>query len=241
MALGASWGLPRPLAEPWFGGALGRGVWASGALAWRGAWVGPRPLPGQGPCQAKSPGGQAGQGPCRAKGLAGSRALPGQGGPRAYLAQGPLPPEPCGAQSAWALVGPWCGRALGPAQKLLVRGPLAWQPLKGPKRPGPFIPLAWGPWPVGGSAWAGPQNRKGPKALGQGPWPGGPLARGGGGHLVRARPEREPQNPSTNPKNHEIEQPACLDPSPASWSRNPATRDQGAPGKGARQTLNPKP
>ena len=35
---------------------------------------------------------------------------------------------------------------------------------------------------------------------------------------------------------------ACLDPSPASWSRNAATRDQGAPGGGgARQTLNPKP
>ena len=37
---------------------------------------------------------------------------------------------------------------------------------------------------------------------------------------------------------HEIEQPACLDTSPASWSRNPATRGQG--GWGGRQTLNPK-
>ena len=44
------------------------------------------------------------------------------------------------------------------------------------------------------------------------------------------------------PPNHEIEQPVCLDPSPASWSRNPATRGQGAGGGGGgRQTLNPKP
>ena len=61
-AFEAFWWLLAPLA--WFGGALGRGVWASGALgrvlAWRGASVG---LPGQG------------QRPCRAKTLAGPRAF----------------------------------------------------------------------------------------------------------------------------------------------------------------------
>ena len=89
----------------------------------------------------------------------------------------------------------------------------------GPGGPGPG-----GPWP------GGPLARG---ALGRGAWPGGPLARGalGPGALGLGGPWW----------GVEIRNQACLDPSPASWSRNPATRDQGAPGGGARQTLNPKP
>ena len=72
-----------------------------------------------------------------------------------------------------------------------------------------------GPGSAGGGgaalAWA-----LGPKGAAGGPGPGG-------GALGWGR---------AGPQNHEIEQPACLDPSPASWSRNPATRDQGARGGG---------
>ena len=77
--------------------------------------------------------------------------------------------------------------------------------------------LGWGalgprdPW-VGGPRLGGALARG---ALGPGgPWPGGPLAQG----CLSVE----------GPQNHEIEQPA----SPASWSRNAATRDQGAPGGG---------
>ena len=70
-----------------------------------------------------------------------------------------------------------------------------------------------------GSAW-------GARGSGRGGLAWGPLAWGalGAGRPTKIR-----------------ERPACLDPSPASWSRNPATRGQGAPGGGAPQTLNPKP
>ena len=149
--------------------------------------------------------------------------------------------------SPWlALGGPWLG-GLGP-------GPLAWG------GPWPGGPWPGGPWPGGGLGRPlarGPLARGalGPGRLGRGalgrgwgalglgplqsPWVGGggPL---GWGALGPGGPFAGGQK-SESPQNHEIEQPACLDPSPASWSRNPAARGQGAPGGGARQTLNPKP
>ena len=109
-----------------------------------------------------------------------------------------------------------------------------------PKR---FGALAWGglgpgPWPgLGpGGPWPGGPLARG--ALGPGgPWPGGPLARGAlgpGGPLGR-RPENPVKKPQITKLSNE---PAST---LASWSRNPATRDQGALGGGGRQTLNPKP
>ena len=105
--------------------------------------------------------------------------------------------------------GLWPGRGLG--HKTLGR----------PGRPLARGPLAWAPCPGGplGRGALGPAR----------PWPGGPLARLG----------PEEGKPRKSPQNHEIAQPACLDPSPASWSRNPATGDQGAPGGGG--PANPEP
>ena len=173
-----SWRLPRPLAEPWFGGAL---VWASvGPLA------PPRPLAGQKPCQAKSlagpralPEGPSGPRPCRqarvcrAKGLAGPRALPGQGpcrakglaGPRALPGQGP-----CRAKGA--------GKGLAGPRALPGQGPCRAKGLgKGPPRRGLAGPRAPGPKSLHGQGLAG-------KALArQGPPPGThgppPMARQG--------------------------------------------------------------
>ena len=118
-------------------------------------------------------------------------------------------------------------------------------------------PLAWGalglgalgeggPWP--GRPWPGGALARRALALGVGrPWSllvGGPLGpwslapRGPGGRALGAF-GGEPLIPACLEKITK----ACLDPSPASWSRNPATRGQGAPGKGGGgpQTLNPKP
>ena len=118
---------------------------------------------------------------------------------------------------------------------LLARGPLAGGlPLAlnpGPSRPDPGIPRfglkkalvgpprrglarralgSGGQLAVGSGAFGG----LGP-GFGWGPWLGGPLA------LV-ALWARMTQN-------HKIEQPACLDPWPASWSRNPANPEPRLP------------
>ena len=72
-------------------------------------------------------------------------------------------------------------------------------------------------------------------ALGPGgPWPGGALGPGGpwpGGPLD--------QNPVKKPQNAKLSNQPAWTPPPASWSRNPATRDQGAPGGGG--PTNPEP
>ena len=133
----------------------------------------------------------------------------------------PLKPLVQNPEHIWRLGpgGPWPG---GP----LARGPWALQPgrVLGPGALGPK-----GPWPRGaglGGPWPG-------EPLARGPWPGGARGALGPGPLARAwKSVKKSQN-------HEIEQPACLDPSPASWSRNPATRDQGAPGGGG--PTNPEP
>ena len=124
-----------------------------------------------------------------------------------------------------SLGGPWLRGALGRKREPFWRGRLGPEgPLAPGLGPGPLEagePL--GPSP--GSPWLG-----GPLALGAlaRPWPGGPLA---GGPWLGPKIE--------SPQNHEIEQPACLDPSPASWSRNPAARGQGAPG--GEGPANPEP
>ena len=142
---------------------------------------------------------------------------------------------------SWRLLESWPrgGAWVGPRPLALGGGgpcPSTRDPISGPWKTLGLGPWAKGPWP--GKPLAGPCLAP---ALGPGgPWPRGrPLARGALGPGV---PWPEGQGTLGGlPQDHEIQQPACLDPSPASWSRNPATRDRGAPGGGARQTLNPKP
>ena len=158
----------------------------------------------------------------------GGRAL----GPRPWLggalaAAGSLASGPL----AWAVLGPegrGCGALGGPlARQPLAGGGLVWGPSEG-SWSGRSLAETRPCWAGGGElGWRGSSGEPlaggalGPGALGPGgPWPGGALGPGEGG----------PENPVKAPQNQEIEQPACLDPSPASWSRNPATRDQGAPG-----------
>ena len=115
-------------------------------------------------------------------------------------------------------------------------GPLA----PGPSlNPGPSRPcwsalkgLAQGPLVGGallgsGGSWSGGSKPLGGGVLAPRSWPG-PLAWGGSGHPWLGGPLL------LAPRN---EQPACLNPWPASCSRNPATTSQGPPGRGARQTL----
>ena len=142
---------------------------------------------------------------------------------------------------------PWLGGTLGPGAPRPSGGPWPRQPLGRGGRGGALGPA--GPWPANPCLARGALKPLARGALGRGalgpagpwpggPWPGGPLARGAlgpggpwpGGPLGR---------PKIRPQNHEIEQPACLDPSPASWSRNPAARGQGAPGGGG--PANPEP
>ena len=143
------------------------------------------------------------------------------------LVGGALAPRPGGLGRG----GPWLGPgarpgALGPGRPWPGPGGPPWPRWPGgplARGAGALGPWRLGPWSLGsagGGPWPGGRGALGPG----GPWPGGPLARGALGP--------GPWKSVKSPQNHEIEQPACLDPSPASWSRNPATRDQGAPGGG---------
>ena len=162
VALGASWGLPRPLAEPWLG-ALGPGAYCWGSLTQGlgrslglgGPWPGP---------------------------LADTDLLAGK-----PLARQALGRHPWRLRGALGPGGPWPVSWGGPWPGTLGPGVLARLARRGPWPGGPLARGALGP----GGPWIGPMGRGalgalGPGALGPGgpalgpggPWPGGPLARG---------------------------------------------------------------
>ena len=226
---GAPLALPAGLSRngpgsPWPRGALGPGGLARKPLA-RGALGPGGPWPGAEPWPEKP----LARGPLNPGPLA--RGALGPGGP---WKMAPSRAEACmhdadarGLTAAWP-GGPWPG---GP----WPGGPFPWP--GGPLARGG--PLAGASWPGGpGSLARGPLARAlgpgglGPGALGPGgPWPGGPLARealGPGGPWPGRGRKIHPKPKITKLSN----QPAWT-PSPASWSRNPATRGQGAPGGGA--------
>ena len=199
---------------PLFGGPLGRGLWPGRPLAWDPlAW------------------GALGYG-------SGGRHWNGEPLARNPLVWGALGRGPLarGEKPSWGALPPialssdskpLARRLLGPAG-----GPWPWEALGAGWPWGPLVRGGWsGPWP-GAPGPGGPLARG---ALGPGgPWPGGPLARG-------PWPAGKVRKVRKNPKITKLSNQPAWTPSPASWSRNPATRGQGARGRGCRQTLNPKP
>ena len=96
--------------------------------------------------------------------------------------------------------------------------------------------LARGRWPWLGGVLAQRPLGSAPCSLGPGPL--GPGALVGPGALAGVV-AGAPWFSRKKTQNHEIQQPAYLDPSPASSSRNPAIRGQRAPGRGG--PANPEP
>ena len=176
----------------------------------------------------------------------------GLGGPwlwkwGASLEWGTLGSEPLGVGGPWP-GGPWLGaKSLlgGPCLQLpLVQIPSPW--------PGGCLARAGGPWPweaLGAGwpwgplvrgGWSGPwPGAPGPRgALGPGgPWPRGPLARGALGPGALAG--RKSPKSQEKPQNHEIEQPACLDPLASLLVQESSHQGPGGPGQGV--PANPEP
>ena len=195
-------------------GPLARGPWPGGPLAGAEPWPG-KPL-ARG---ALGPGGPWKMAPSRAE--AGRHDVDANAGREGSQQLGPGGPWPLarGALGPGAL-GPG-GPSLGPGGPWPRGAPLARALLA----LGPRPRASGGPWP--GGPWPGGPLARG--ALGPGgPWPGRPLAR-----------ERA-QNPP-KAQNHEIEQPACLDPLTSLLVQESSHQGPGGPRGGGRQTLNPKP
>ena len=143
--------------------------------------------------------------------------------------EGPLDPRgPCRPWPGGLALG---SGALGPGPLALARKPLARGGALGPdSRPWPGRP---------GGPWLGAPLVRGP----EGPWTGGPLARLARGALGAGFLARGPLGQGgpwpEKPQNAKLSNQPAWTPPPASWSRNPATKDQGAPGGGG--PTNPEP